>query len=54
MEWSFEASSGCAKSIGRHFDQNLNLMVPRYIEYYRYHTILFFEIKTNNLFTGGQ
>jgi hypothetical protein len=26
---------------------------PRYIEYYRLHTILFSEIKTNNLFTGG-
>ncbi len=25
----------------------------RYIEYYRQHTILFFEIKTNILFTGG-
>ncbi len=26
---------------------------PKYIEYYRQHTILFSEIKTNNLFTGG-
>ena len=30
----------------------LKLFQPRYLEYYRYFTIMFFGIKTNNLFIG--
>jgi hypothetical protein len=34
-------------------ERKITMLISMYIEYYRKYTILFLEIKTNDLFTGG-